>query len=144
MCKKELTWPYITDNFRFMAPMMKLKLTNLVTGKGMVFNGVVDTGFDGELLLPWKTYETLELFKCEIPRKYWSIGVSVTGEEVYLRGSYVNIEINSELTGIAVAETYIHNERFLVGRGLLEKYVSKLDGPNKVFSLKLPVNIGKL
>lgn len=138
MDKGKLTWPYITDNYRYMAPTMKLKLKNLITGKEIIFNGIIDTGFDGELLLPWETYEKLELFKCEIPKKYWSIGVSVTGEEVSLRGSYVKVEINNGLTGIAITETYIRNERSLIGRGLLEKYVSKLDGPNKEFSLKLP------
>jgi predicted aspartyl protease len=91
---------------------------------------LLDTGYDGCVLLAWDTYLELGLRRCEMPRKLWSTGVSVTGEEFPLRTAHARVELGGR-SMLVLAETYRDNSRRLIGRGFVEDYVTTLDGPRK-------------
>ncbi|MEM2133932.1 MAG: hypothetical protein QXG44_03725 [Candidatus Jordarchaeaceae archaeon] len=42
---------------------------------------LLDTGFDGMILIPWKTYTELKLEKCQFPDIFSQRGVTVSGGE---------------------------------------------------------------
>jgi len=42
----------------------------------------LDTGYDGELLLPYKLYQGLALYQWEYPEEYWAVGKTVSGEMI--------------------------------------------------------------
>jgi len=96
---------------------------------------LVDTGYDGLILLSWDTYLELGLRKCELPRKLWSTGVSVTGEEFPLRAAYAEVEFDGVGRLVSV-ETYRDNHCRLIGRGFIEPHVTTLDGPRKILRVK--------
>jgi hypothetical protein len=41
----------------------------------------LDTGYGGDVLLPWEMYVDLELYGWECPKEHWSVGLSVPGEK---------------------------------------------------------------
>jgi putative transposase len=97
--------------------------------------GVVDMA-QGIILLPWGTYLELGLRKCELPRRLWSTGVSVTGEEFPLRAAQALVGLG-ERTMPVVAETYRDNSKRLVGRGFVDDYITTLDGPREELKISL-------
>jgi len=117
-----------------MAPAIKVSLTNPITRAHISFEGFLDTGFDGIILIPWDTYLELGLRKCELPRKLWSMGVSVTGE-VPLRAAHVELEMNGMKKRV-VAETFRGNLRKLIGGGYIEEHITTLNGPCKLLEIK--------
>jgi len=114
---------------------MKISIRNPITGTTLAHEGLLDTGYDGLILLSWDTYLELGLRKCELPRKLWSTGVSVTGEEFPLRAAYAEVELGGVRRLISV-ETYSDNNRRLIGRGFIEPYVTVLDGPKKLLRVE--------
>jgi len=110
-------------------------LRNPVTGAVSTQESLLDTGYDGLILLSWDTYLELGLRKCELPRKLWSTGVSVTGEEFPLRSAYAEVKLNG-IRRLVLAETYRDNRCRLIGRGFIELHMTTLDGPRKMLRIK--------
>jgi predicted aspartyl protease len=113
---------------------MQIRISNPITKSETTYQALFDTGYDGLILLAWNTYLELGLRKCELPRKLWSTGVSVTGEEFPLRAAHAQVTLG-ETTMLVVAETYRDNSRRLIGRGFAEDYVATLDGPRKMLKI---------
>ena len=113
---------------------MQIRISNPITKSETTYQALFDTGYDGLILLAWDTYLELGLRKCELPRKLWSTGVSVTGEEFPLRAAHAQVELG-ETRMLVVAETYRDNSRRLIGRGFVEDYVATLDGPRKMLKI---------
>jgi len=120
-----------------------MTIKNPLTGASTTQEGLLDTGYDGLILLPWSTYMELGLRKCELPRNLWSVGVSVTGEEFPLRTAHVEVEIDA-VRRLALAETYHDNALRLIGRGFIESHVTILDGPKKLLRVKVEERQPKL
>jgi len=131
-----LTWPYADDEFNYKAPVMELRISNPLTKSQTTCEMLLDTGYDGIILLPWSTYLELGLRKCELPRRLWSTGVSVTGEEFPLRAAQALVALG-ERTMPVVAETYRDNSKRLVGRGFVDDYITTLDGPREELKISL-------
>jgi len=113
---------------------MQIRISNPITKSETTYQALFDTGYDGLILLAWDTYLELGLRKCELPRKLWSTGVSVTGEEFPLRAAHAQVELG-ETRMLVVAETYRDNSRRLIGRGFVEDHVATLDGPRKMLKI---------
>jgi len=114
---------------------MKISIKNPINGATLTHEGLLDTGYDGLILLSWDAYVELGLRKCELPRKLWSTGVSVTGEEFLLRAAYAEVELG-RARRLVLVETYRDNVRRLVGRGFIEPYIAILDGPKKLLRVE--------
>ena len=95
----------------------------------------LDTGYDGELLLPYKLYQGLALYQWEYPEEYWAVGKTVSGEMA--KGQVLIPKWNVALE--VFIETFEGNEEFLLGRSFIRKFKVLLDGPgNKVCLVGAP------
>lgn len=100
----------------------------------------LDTGYDGELLLPYKLYQDLALYQWEYPEEYWSVGKTVSGEilELILAKGQVLIPRWNVALEVFI-ETFEGNEELLLGRSFIRKFKVLLDGPgNKVCLVGAP------
>lgn len=131
-----MTWPYADDEFNYKAPVIELRISNPLTNSHTTCEKLLDTGYDGVILLPWSMYLELGLRKCELPRRLWSTGVSVTGEEFPLRAAHALVGLGERRAQI-VAETYHDNSKRLVGRGFVDDYRTILDGPREELKISL-------
>lgn len=90
----------------------------------------IDTGYDGEILVPSDIYADLSLFKWEQPEEDWGIGQTISGQTLVLPAADAEILIPKLDTAVPVlAETFLDNEEFLIGMGFLQRYRWLLDGP---------------
>ena len=90
----------------------------------------LDTGYGGDVLVPWEMYVDLELYGWEYPEEQWSVGISVSGEEFEMplsRGVLVVPRLGREFD--VSMDTFEGNEQFLVGRGFIRRHKVLLDGP---------------
>ena len=94
----------------------------------------LDTGYDGELLLPYKLYQDLAFYRWEYPEEYWPVGKTVSGEIIELILAKGQVLIPKWNVALEVfIETFEGNGELLLGRSFIRKFKVLLDGPgNKV------------
>jgi len=90
----------------------------------------LDTGYAGEVLVPWRLYIELELYGWELEEDLWSVGVSVTGETfpMPLSEAVLRIPKLGEAFPVRV-DTFEDNDQFLIGRAFIRKHRLLFDGP---------------
>ncbi len=91
----------------------------------------IDTGYNGQLLVPYPLFETLNLHCWSLADSSKKIiATTVTGQVIHLREAYVEVVIpkTGEVYQV-VAQTFIGNTRFLIGRGFLRCFRILFDGP---------------
>jgi predicted aspartyl protease len=104
----------------------------------------LDTGYDGELLLPSKLYRSLALYQWEYPEEYWPVGKTVSGEIIELILAKGQVLIPRWNVALEVfIETFEGNEEFLLGRSFIRKFKVLLDGPGNQVCLIGPSVMGK-
>lgn len=90
----------------------------------------LDTGYAGEVLVPWHLYIGLDLYRWELEEELWSVGVSVTGENFTMPLSRAVLRIPKlEATFLVQVDTFEDNDQFLIGRALIRKHRVLFDGP---------------
>jgi len=94
---------------------------------------LLDTGFDGLVLIPRKTYKELELEKCQLPDIFSQQGVTVSGEKKKLLSSYAKVELGNQ-TLLTVVTTFRDNKLSTIGRGFIETYKTILNGSKKLLT----------
>lgn len=109
-------------------PRIDVKLFNMrLEEYPSVIPLIVDTGFDGSILVTSELYEFFQIG--ELPRKYWRTYRSIVGP-ITMRVARALAKIEP---GISV-ETYVETPlagqgKLLIGRGLLNNLTIVLDGP---------------
>jgi predicted aspartyl protease len=101
----------------------------------------LDTGYDGELLLPYELYQGLALYQWEYPEEYWPVGKTVSGEiiELILAKGQVLIPRWGVVLEVFIETFEGNNEEFLLGRSFIRKFKVLLDGPgNEVCLIGAP------
>jgi len=127
-------------NSEIHAPYLPLKIQDLTGNflhpkKGIV-NGLIDTGYDGFILVPLKIFEKLNLMTTELPPDQISFAETIVGEKFKLRtalGQVVIPEISLSLT--IEIDTYPTCYEILIGRQLLEFIILILNGPKKILTI---------
>jgi hypothetical protein len=90
----------------------------------------LDTGYSGDLLVPWEVYMTAELFGWELPESEWKLGIMLSGQWVDMPQSEATIEIPALNQAFPVrVDTFTENTEFLIGRNFLKNHRVLLDGP---------------
>jgi len=90
----------------------------------------VDTGYAGDVLVPWNLYIDLELYGWELDEELWSVGISISGEVfplVLSRGYIVIPRLGQEF--LVLIDSFEGNDQFLIGRSFLRRLRMLLDGP---------------
>ncbi len=98
-------------------PRVKTRLYNPVDGESREIELVVDTGFQGGVLIPFKTYIDLHLNLLEEPKITGKTAIGVVFE---LRKARVIIELNN-MKILCNAYTTLGVTKPLLGREVLEK-----------------------
>ena len=122
--------PYTADTFTYLSlenEVLKFSLTNPTNKKKIFVNGVFNQKFGGEILVSEDLYLKLELEKCELPTKLWSVG-KFNGEKVVLNCAYAIFEVDG-FKKIVVVEIFKRNRKNLIGRGLIRALISTTMGP---------------
>ena len=90
----------------------------------------LDTGYSGDLLVPWDVYLEAELFGWELPEAEWKLGVMLSGQWVDMPQSEATLEIPRLNQAYPVrVDTFEANTEFLIGRNFLKNHRILLDGP---------------
>jgi hypothetical protein len=90
----------------------------------------LDSGYTGELLVPWNMYVDLELYVWESPEEEWSLGISVSNEYFEMPSSQALLSIPRLGQELEVSiDTFEGNEQFLIGRAFIRRYKILFDGP---------------
>jgi hypothetical protein len=91
---------------------------------------VLDTAYDGELLLSYNLYEWLELGVWQYPEKYWSVGLTASGEKLVMPLSRAYLVIGKLGREFEVlVDTFQGNTEFLIGRTFMRRFRFELGGP---------------
>ena len=126
--KKKICWEYLDIGARAQAPIIQAEL--IVANKREKYTFVVDTGYDGSLLIPYSIYKELELKRYELPKNLWDVGETVSGEIIPLIASLCKVKIGNTVFETTV-ETFEGNKEFLAGISFLDKFITTLEGDTK-------------
>jgi len=127
-------WPFSDLGFR--SPIYEIELNLFLTAKGnwhsTPLKFIVDTGFDGDILIAEDIFESLGFFMFEEASEDWDMGETISGEHLILRSSFSEVQLNDSCFHVRV-ETFPDNKENLVGRGLLNHLLSEINGFNNEF-----------
>lgn len=83
-------------------------------------------------MLGEEEFESLGFTVFEEDRVEWDIGETVTHEQIILRSSRSEIRLENSTFEVRI-ETFDGNKENLIGRGLLNRFLSKIDGLKQEF-----------
>jgi clan AA aspartic protease len=127
-------WPFVQSAFRVPLFVAKIELFLTSSGKwgSQAIQLIVDTGYDGDLLLNYDLYESLGFLVFEEDQEEWDIAESVTGDQILLRSSHSKIRLEEREFTVRI-ESFQENEESLIGRGLLRRLFSEINGFKQEF-----------
>lgn len=134
-------WPFNNSHYR--TPFYSIEVELFLTVKGewniSPVEFLVDTGFDGDILLAEDEFRSLGFSMFEEDKEEWDMGETIAGEQVILRSSHSEIRLENSTFEVQV-ETFNGNMENLIGRGLLNRFLSQINGFNQEFccSVTLP------
>ncbi len=113
-----------------------LIVKNLLGTKQKSVSVLIDTGYDGFLVIPEEIYEDLGLDTFEVVEDEIPIVETITGEKITLRTAHSLLEIKELLAETIVeVDTTPHCTEPLIGRQFLELFIAVLNGPDKKLNL---------
>ena len=114
-----------------------LIVKNLLGSKQKSVSVLIDTGYDGFLVIPEEIYEDLELDTFEVVEDEIPIVETITGEKITLRTAHSLLEIKELLAETIIeVDTTPYCTEPLIGRQFLELFVAVLNGPDKKLNLE--------
>ena len=111
-----------------------IKATLVSSSKKEELTMIVDTGFDGHLLIPSRLYKKLGFQKYEHPVSEFPILETVAGMVMKIRSAPANIYIGDLKIDIDVW-TMPDCDEILLGNEALDELLLKLDGPEKTLEI---------
>ncbi len=131
-----------TGYSNILAPKIpELTIKNLLGSKQKSLNVLLDTGYDGFLVIPEEIYEDLELHTFEVMEDEIPIVETFSGEKFILRTANTLIEVEELLDETIIeVDTTPYCKEPLIGRQLLELFIAVLDGREKILKLEYPEN----
>ena len=95
---------------------------------------IVDTGFEGHLLIPSILYKELGFLKYEHPVSEFPMLETVAGMVIKIRSAPAKLSINNLNIDVDVWTMSECNE-ILLGLGVLNEIILKLNGPEKILEI---------
>ena len=114
------------------APVIKIGLGTPITSKEDLryFNALIDTGYDGTVLISYEIFTELQLMAFKVPADLTPTAEFITGDKVTIKsaeGTLYFTDLELILNIDAIGE--IHE--ILIGRQVLEEVFLALEGPEK-------------
>lgn len=96
---------------------------------------IVDTGFSGEVLIPFRLFEHIGLTSFLVPYEYSAL--MPDSRRIKLYTASATLTLGSKRYAVKVHSSQ-HIDRRIVGRGFLNRFVSILNGPRKELAIEGP------
>ena len=118
------------------APFLHIKIYNetkkIVYPQNSAVDALIDTGYDGYLIIPSRIFSDLKLFSSRIPQDELIKAETVTGDTIELITAFGHLELpDLNLIFSIEIDTTSYCSEILIGRRLLESLIIKLNGPEK-------------
>ncbi len=126
------------ENRRERLPIVRLKIiTPYKEYPAQWLDALIDTGYDGGLLIPPAHYRNAGLAASEIPVEDWDIAESITGGTTLLQAAIAEVKIQGLEKSVELRiETFQGNTAILLGLNGIRTLFLCLDGPNQTILLK--------
>ena len=95
---------------------------------------LIDTGYDGEIMIAYDLYLDLKYDDISIPEQEWGVGQTVSGEILALHTTETIIKIQGTAFNVTIESSPAIDEH-LIGRGFINKFISINNGYISVLSL---------
>lgn len=120
------------------APYVKLVISDPFEERKSEAEALVDTGFDGEILIPFKIYEDLNLQAFEFGQDTLSIAETASGERLTLSSASGAAKIlGANFSLIVTIDSHLRCQEVLIGRKFLEAFNTLMKGQEKQVELEL-------
>lgn len=120
-------------NSSVLAPIIEIRISDSLGKKQRIGSALLDTGYDGFLLIPYHYYEYLNLQSYAIDEELSFYGESVSGDLIELLSSFGKIMIGSNFEMEGVIDTFKENTELLLGRSAIESL--RVDLFNQIVSI---------
>jgi len=129
-------YPFYPSDYRVEEFILDLELYSPLKKEWIKYNNIlIDTGYDGDILIPITDFEENGFNKVlTLETDQWK-AESVSGEEIRLISSFSEMKINGSKVETLV-ESFIGNNSLLVGRGILVQLITTIDGKEKQTCIK--------
>ena len=120
------------------APLLQFTLADPFETTSYEIQALIDTGYDGNLLIPIEIFRFLKLERFEIRFDEQVYGETYLGEKIPLRSSQALIKIRMEkevLEMIIIIDVIEDKSECLIGRNFLEDFTLILQGREQSFTL---------
>ncbi|HUY00553.1 MAG TPA: hypothetical protein VMV49_13415 [Candidatus Deferrimicrobium sp.] len=126
------------ENSEIQAPYLAIILSDPLELNDIKLSALVDTGFDGEILIPKDIYNNLNLQAYEYGIDIVSHAETASGEHLELLSASGSIRLKgSDLTTIITIDSHEKCREVVIGRKFLELYYTLLKGPEKELEIEL-------
>lgn len=123
------------------APYLAIILSDPIERNNIELTALVDTGFDGEVLIPKDIYDKLNLKAFEYSLDIVSVAETASGELLELKSASGSIKIKGDdLISVITVDSHIKCKEVIIGRKFLESYHTFLQGPEKKIEIELALN----
>ena len=117
------------EHSEVLAPCLKIKLGDPFFHKSVDILALLDTGYDGYMLIPQAVFESLDLFSYQYPDSS-SVGEFITGEKIKLLSAEAAVKISGiDYDFIIAVDSLMECNETLIGLEFLSSLVTILDGP---------------
>ncbi len=116
------------------APVIKIGLGTPITSRENLkyYNALIDTGYDGTVLISYEIFTELKLMAFKIPNDLTPTAEFISGDKVAIKsaeGTLHVVDLDLEFVLNIDAMSEIHE--ILIGRQILEEIYLSLEGPEK-------------
>ena len=127
-----------TSYFDLPAPFLELELATPLGDKSRRITGLIDTGYDGEIIVPISIFHELGLETFELSSDYFSVAETASGEQLRLISAYGTATMTElDLTIELVVDTHSKCQEPIIGRKFLENFDLCLLGNSQEFTLQI-------
>lgn len=126
-----------TPYSEILAPYTSISLKDPLSEKRSDLMALIDTGYDGNLMVPYEIFKELNLFKYQFPEDMEAIGELVTGDKIRIMSAEALITLeNTEVDFIVLVDTFEECHEVVLGREMVNMFLMTLNGPKRKGSLK--------
>jgi len=126
--------PYLINHELNYAPAIKTVLRDPLKEREVITELIIDTGFQGGVLIPIETYVSLNL---NLYEELKALARTAVGRTIELRASKAFIEVGGREV-LCSAYTALNVEKSLLGREVLSKVGLLYSPPEKISFVKEP------
>ena len=128
---KKICWPFLEKDHEIPLFTVELGLRSIhsinSTNSYFTKTFILDTGYDGDILLKNDLYRELGYETRQLPEEEWDVGETVTGELIRLPATIANCKLEEKVLEVRV-ETINSLKINLIGRSLISQLETWISG----------------